>query len=223
MDDKSLMDQLYTLKKPLTSRFRKKYVETLALGILQYCYKEKYDGFEVHDAPDISDGNKLIGIEVTEAVSGEQAQIEGEFVKYRLESRTEEKERRKRIIEENGASVNQLGLTYPVKNGDDEKQIFQNAIRKKMEKLEAYRTQGYQKVGLFVFYDEPPIPVKLEELKDYFDEAMNGYNDKYDIIYFVHSFGLIEYDVLTDEVQVIPIERSIYNKLRYDARVKIGI
>ncbi len=223
MDDKSLMDQLYTLKKPLTSRFRKKYVETLALGILQYCYKEKYDGFEVHDAPDISDGNKLIGIEVTEAVSDEQAQIEGEFVKYRLESRTEEKERRKRIIEENGASVNQLGLTYPVKNGDDEKQIFQNAIRKKMEKLESYRTQGYQKVGLFVFYDEPPIPVKLEELKDYFDEAMNGYNDKYDIIYFVHSFGLIEYDVLTDEVQVIPIERSIYNKLRYDARVKIGI
>lgn len=223
MDDKSLMDLLYTLKKPLTSRFRKKYVETLALGILQYCYKEKYDGFEVHDAPDISDGNKLIGIEVTEAVSDEQAQIEGEFVKYRLESRTEEKERRKRIIEENGASVNQLGLTYPVKNGDDEKQIFQNAIRKKMEKLEAYRTQGYQKVGLFVFYDEPPIPVKLEELKDYFDEAMNGYNDKYDIIYFVHSFGLIEYDVLTDEVQVIPIERSIYNKLRYDARVKIGI
>lgn len=223
MDDKSLMDLLYTLKKPLTSRFRKKYVETLALGILQYCYKEKYDGFEVHDAPDISDGNKLIGIEVTEAVSDEQAQIQGEFVKYRLESRTEEKERRKRIIEENGASVNQLGLTYPVKNGDDEKQIFQNAIRKKMEKLEAYRTQGYQKVGLFVFYDEPPIPVKLEELKDYFDEAMNGYNDKYDIIYFVHSFGLIEYDVLTDEVQVIPIERSIYNKLRYDARVKIGI
>lgn len=223
MDDKSLMDLLYTLKKPLTSRFRKKYVETLALGILQYCYKEKYDGFEVHDAPDISDGNKLIGIEVTEAVSDEQAQIEGEFVKYRLESRTEEKERRKRIIEENGASVNQLGLTYPVKNGDDEKQIFQNAIRKKMEKLEAYRTQGYQKVGLFVFYDEPPIPVKLEDLKDYFDEVMNGYNDKYDIIYFVHSFGLIEYDVLTGEIQVIPIEESIYNKLRYDARVKIEV
>ncbi|GEM_PF-1264893 len=223
MDNKGLIRELFPFEKPLTSRFRKKYVETLALGILQYCYKEKYDGFEVHDAPDISDGNKLIGIEVTEAVSDEQAQIQGEFVKYRLESRTEEKERRKRIIEENGASVNQLGLTYPVKNGDDEKQIFQNAIRKKMEKLESYRIQGYQKVGLYVFYDEPPIPVKLEELKDYFDEAMNGYNDKYDIIYFVHSFGLIEYDVLTDEVQVIPIERSIYNKLRYDARVKIGI
>lgn len=173
MSNKELIGELFPFEKPLTSRFRKKYVETLALGILQYCYKEKYDGFEVHDAPDISDGNKLIGIEVTEAISDEQAQIQGEFVKYRLESKSEEKGRRKRVIENNGASVNKLGLTYPVKNGDDEKQIFQNAIRKKMEKLESYRTQGYQKVGLLVFYDEPPIPVKLEELKDYFDEAMD--------------------------------------------------
>ena len=90
-----------------------------------------------------------------------------------MEGRSEQRERRKRIIENNGASVNELGLTYPVKNGDDEKQIFQNAIRKKMEKLESYRTQGYQKVGLFVFYDEPPIPVKLEELKDYFDDLFS--------------------------------------------------
>ncbi len=173
MDNKELIEELFPAVRPLTSRFRKKYVETLALGILKYCYKEKYAGYEVHDAPDISDGNKLVGIEVTEAVSDEQAQIQGEFVKYRLESRPKKKERRKRIIENNRASVNELGLTYPVKNGDDEKQIFQNAIRKKMEKLESYRTQGYQKVGLFVFYDEPPIPVKLEELKDYFDDLFS--------------------------------------------------
>lgn len=223
MDNKGLITELFPFEKPLTSRFRKRYVETLALGILQYCYKDKYAGFEIHDAPDISDGNKLIGIEVTEAVSDEQAQIQGEFVKYRLEDKAEQRERRKRIIENNGASVNEFGLTYPVKNGDDEKQIFQNAVKKKMEKLKLYRNQGYQKVGLLVFYDEPPIPVKLEDLKYYFDEVMDGYKDKYDIIYFVHSFGLIEYDVLTDEVQVIPIERSIYNRLKYDARVKIGV
>lgn len=223
MDNKGLITELFPFEKPLTSRFRKRYVETLALGILQYCYKDKYAGFEIHDAPDISDGNKIIGIEVTEAVSDEQAQIQGEFVKYRLEDEAEQRERRKRIIENNGASVNEFGLTYPVKNGDDEKQIFQNAVKKKMEKLKLYRNQGYQKVGLLVFYDEPPIPVKLEDLKYYFDEVMDGYRDKYDIIYFVHSFGLIEYDVLTDEVQVISIERSIYNRLKYDARVKIGV
>lgn len=110
-----------------------------------------------------------LGIEVTEAVTKEEAQIEGEFVKYRLESSLEEKERRKQLIENNGAKVDELGLTYPVKNSDSEKLIFQDAVRKKMEKLASYRRQGFEKVGLFVFYDEPPIPVRLEELKNYFD------------------------------------------------------
>ena len=54
-----------------------------------------YNRFDVYDTPDIRDEKKLVGIEVTEAVTKEEAQIEGEFVKYRLESRVEEKERRK--------------------------------------------------------------------------------------------------------------------------------
>lgn len=41
--------------KPLTSRLGKKYVEYLALSILQYCYDGMYDEFEVSDAPDIRD------------------------------------------------------------------------------------------------------------------------------------------------------------------------
>ncbi|MCM1048257.1 MAG: hypothetical protein NC433_07520 [Clostridiales bacterium] len=87
-------------------------MELLALGILQYCYNGKYDGFEVHDVPDI-------------------------------------------------------------------------------------------------------------DLKSYFAEVMNEYSDKYDIIYFAHSFGLIEYDVTANDIQVKHIERSAYNRLRYNARLKI--
>lgn len=166
MNSEDLINELFPFKKPLTSRYRKKYVEFLALGILQYCYGDTYVGFNVYDAPDIRDENKVVGIEVTEAVTKEEAQIEGEFVKYRLESRLEEKERRKQIIENNGGKVSELGLTYPVKDGDSEKLVFQDAIRKKMKKLASYRQQGFEKIGLFVFYDEPPIPIHLEELKN---------------------------------------------------------
>ena len=213
--------ELFPFEKPLTSRFRKNYVEYLALNILQYCYKGTYDGFEVQDAPDICDENKLVGIEVTEAVTGEQAQIEGEFVKYRLESKLEEKERRKQIIENNGAKLDELGLTYPVKDGDDEKIIFQNAIKKKMEKLVEYRKHGFKKIGLFVFYDEPPIPISLETLKNYFDEVLNEYDDKYDIIYFGYSCGLIEYNILENVIQARRIDRIDYDKLQYETRLKI--
>lgn len=86
MNSEDLINDLFPFKKPLTSRLQKKYVEFLALGILQYCYGDTYVGFDVHDVPDISDENRLVGIEVTEAVTREEAQIEGEFVKYHLKS-----------------------------------------------------------------------------------------------------------------------------------------
>lgn len=221
MNSEDLLTELFPFKKPLTSRYRKKYVEFLALGILQYCYGDTYVRFNVYDAPDIRDENKVIGIEVTEAVTKEEAQIEGEFAKYRIESSLEEKERRKQIIENNGAKVNELGLTYPVKDGDSEKLIFQDAVRKKMKKLASYRQQGFEKVGLFVFYDEPPIPIHLEELKNCFDEVLNEYRDKYDVIYFGYSCGLIEYDILLNSIQVQPIESNAYNRLQYEARLKV--
>ncbi len=217
MNSEDMINELFPFKKPLTSRYRKKYVEFLALGILQYCYGDTYVRFNVYDAPDIRDENKVIGIEVTEAVTKEEAQIEGEFAKYRIESSLEEKERRKQIIENNGAKVNELGLTYPVKDGDSEKLIFQDAVRKKMKKLASYRQQGFEKVGLFVFYDEPPIPI----LKNCFDEVLNEYRDKYDVIYFGYSCGLIEYDILLNSIQVQPIESNAYNRLQYEARLKV--
>lgn len=220
MDNQDIK-KLFPFEKPLTSRFRKNYVEYLALSILQYCYEGTYDGFEVQDAPDICDENKSVGIEVTEAVASKQAQIEGEFVKYRLESKLDEKERRKQIIENNGAKLDEMGLTYPVIDGDDEKQIFQNAIKKKMGKLAEYRKQGFEEIGLFVFYDEPPIPISLEALKSCFDEILNEYDDKYDMIYFGYSCGLIEYNILENVIQVRHIDRIDYNKLQYETRLKV--
>ena len=91
MDEEELTKELFPFKKPLTSRYRKKYVEFLAVGILQYCYDGTYEGYDVYDAPDIRDKTKTVGIEVTEAITIEQAQIESEFVKYRLENNEEKK------------------------------------------------------------------------------------------------------------------------------------
>ena len=74
---------------------------------------------------------------------------------------------------------------------------------------------------LFVFYDEPPIPIHLEVLKNCFDEVLNEYRDKYDVIYFGYSCGLIGYDIWLNSIQILPIERNIYNKSQYEARIKV--
>lgn len=52
MNSEDLINELFPFKKPLTSRYRKKYVEFLALGILQYCCGDTYVGFNVYDASD---------------------------------------------------------------------------------------------------------------------------------------------------------------------------
>lgn len=100
---------------------------------------------------------------------------------------------------------------------------FQNAIRKKMEKLSLYRCRGFKTLGLFIFYDEPPIPIKIELLKECFDQVLNEYNDKYDFLYFGYSCGLVYYDIVNSDIQVKIIDRSDYDKLMYAARIKTDI
>lgn len=117
----------------------------------------------------------------------------------------------------------QLQLSYPVKNSESEIVTFQNAIRKKMEKLSLYRSRGFKTLGLFIFYDEPPIPIKIELLKECFDQVLNEYNDKYDFLYFGYSCGLVYYDIVNSDIQVKIIDRSDYDKLMYAARVKTDI
>ena len=55
MYDGDYIERLFLFEKPLTSRFRKKYVEFLALEILQYCYGDFYKKFNVYDSPDLCD------------------------------------------------------------------------------------------------------------------------------------------------------------------------
>ena len=200
MYDGDYIERLLLFEKPLTSRFRKKYVEFLALEILQYCYGDFYKKFNVYDSPDLCDKERVVGIEVTEAVTIEEAQIKSEFVKYRLENDNSKKERRRQIIENNGGRVEKFGLSYPVKNSKSEIVTFQNAIRKKMEKLSLYRCRGFKTLGLFIFY-----------------------NDKYDFLYFGYSCGLVYYDIVNSDIQVKIIDRSDYDKLMYAARIKTDI
>ena len=46
INSEDLLKEMFPFKKPLTSRYRKKYVEVLALSVLQYCYGDIYAGFD---------------------------------------------------------------------------------------------------------------------------------------------------------------------------------
>lgn len=221
MNSKEYLEEMFPFDKPLTSRQRKDYVEYLALEILNHCFNNEYRDYFVADKPDIQNKDMSVGIEVTEAISKKDAQIEGEFVKFRLKRDEKSKERSKAIIKDNGGRLEELCLSYPVKNSKIEKEIFQNAIKNKMDKLTSYKEKGFKKMGLFLYYGEPPIPFKLDDIKSWFDEVLLQYEDKYDWLFFSYHYGIIYYDIEANDMQVIKIEREKYDKLQYNARIYV--
>lgn len=221
MNSKEYIEKMFPFDKPLTSRQRKDFVEYLSLEILKYCFNDTYRDFFVVDKPDIQNMDRLVGIEVTEAISREEAQIDGEFVKYRMKDEEKSRERSKAIIEANGGRLDELSLSYPVKNADMEKIVFQNAIRNKMGKLKSYREKGFEKVGLLIYYDEPPIPFKLDDIKSWIDDVLKHYNDKYDWLFLSYPCGIVRYDIRANDIQITVIGREKYNILQYNARVSV--
>ena len=107
--------------------------------------------------------DKAIGIEITEAIAPQTAQIDGEHAKWRFGKQTvHDKQECKRLIEKYGGTVDTIGISYPVVNSDMEWKIFEKALRKKIIILQTYKAKGFAKKGLFIFFNELPIPFDLE-------------------------------------------------------------
>ena len=77
------------------------------IGDWQEAYMERL----VKEYMDLCDKERIVGIEVTEAVTIEEAKIESEFVKYPLENDNSKKERKRQIIENNGGRIEKFGLS----------------------------------------------------------------------------------------------------------------
>ena len=106
-------------------------------------------------------------------------------------------------------------------DNDLEKLIIQNILQKKMKKLIGYKKNGFEEIRLFIFLNDIPTLAGLEIFKNYLDEVLKEYNEKYDIIYFGYLCGLIEYDVKKDNIQAKDIKIEDYDRLQYEAKSKV--
>ena len=126
------MFDLTAFAKPLNSKLHSKYIEQLSFLLLKHIFPQITSEFFLNDAPDLQAKDRSVGIEITEAVAPEIAQIDGEYAKLRFGKKPEhEKEKCKRLIEKNGGEVDSIGLSYPVTNSKDEWNLFSNALKKR--------------------------------------------------------------------------------------------
>lgn len=89
--------------------------------MLKYILPEFSSKFIWLDSPDLQTEDKAIGIEITEAITPQTAQIDGEHAKWRFGKQTvHDKQEYKRLIEKKGGTVDTIGISYPVVNSDME-------------------------------------------------------------------------------------------------------
>ena len=213
------MFDITAFAKPLESKLHSRYIEQLAFLLLKHIFPEISSAFILSDAPDLQDKDKTVGIEITEAVAPKIAQIDGEYAKLRFGKNSEyEKEKCKRLIEKNGGEVDGIGLSYPVTNSKEEWGIFSNALRKKIKLLPSYKQKGFKKMGLFIFFDEPPIPFNPEVAMKQFAEVQKGSIDRYDFLFFGYRNGVIGYDFGSMSYEIYPINQDKFDEMSKSAR-----
>lgn len=203
----------------LDSKLHSKYIEQLVFMILKHIFSDKFSDFVLSDKPDIQSTDKSVGIEITEAIAPRIAQIDGEYAKLRFGKNSEyEKNKCKQLIEKNGGKVDELELSYPVTNSKEELDIFVNALRKKIKLLPSYRENGFKNMGLFIFFDEPPIPFKQEVLMKRFAEIKTDNMDQYDFLFFGYHYGVIYYDFSDMNYKNYRINEDEFDTMSQSAR-----
>lgn len=213
------MFDITAFKSPLDSHLHKRYIEQLGYMLLEHIFPEFASTLMLQDSPDLQTKDKSIGIEITEAVAPEIAQIDGEYAKLRFGKKTEhEIEKCKRLIEKNGGEVDSIGLSYPVTNSKDEWSIFSNALKKKVKLLPSYRRKGFKKMGLFILFNELPIPFDPSVAMERFAEIQKDSIDQYDFLLFGYRNGVISYDFSNMSYELYTIDQDTFDNLSLCAR-----
>ena len=208
--------QWYDFDGPLKPKDMKLFDEYFALAILRYCFPEKYNSYAKIDSPDLQSNDRRCGVEVTLATSESLASIEGDHVKYRQTNDLEKKNKLRSKIENAGARVDSIGLSYPVETGQQDKEKIKKVIQKKLRKLDLYRKNGFEELELFIRFSGMPAILDKESYIELFSAA-KGFNT----VYFTAYSCLMFYKHSENKLESRPIPREDYSALQAIARLTV--
>ena len=215
------MNEQLFFTTPLNSELHKYYYEFRACKLFEYCYPERVK-LICSDKPDLQAVDKILGIEVAEAILTQDAIVSGEFTKYEF-GKKNEKDRKRCIqkIQKSGGKVNELYLSFPSHTLNDELENYKDIISKKMRKLPQYRLQGYSRMGLFIVCSSIPIPFRIETLRDLFTTAQQAGTDKFDYIWLGYPCAVLFYEESTKQIIIHKVDPQTYDEIAINARLEV--
>ena len=212
----------FYFSKPLKKELHKKYNEHVAFSVLKKLWPAFFEDFILSDRPDLQQINKAVGIEITEAIQQGTAQINGEFSKMIYGKKSErERLKCKQLIERNRGKVDDISVSYPSVTLKDEIKLFQDALINKMNLLSSYREAGFEKVGLFILYNDIPIPFDSSQSINWFTDVQNEYTDRFDFLFFCYHCGIIYYDFSEMSYNVYSIGSDVFDKICLSSRMEV--
>lgn len=208
----------FKYKTPLKSNLHGRYIEHLSLLMLRRSF-DGYSDFDVSDKPDLVSVDGKCGIEVTEAIVPEIAHIKGEFTKLKF-GKKDDNEKNKCIdkIKLSGGKIDDLGVSFPAVNSNDEWNAILNVLSKKLKLLPTYKSKGFVKMGLFIMFNEPPIPFNVSDSLLKLSDFQKDFEEKYDCLFLGYHYGVICYDFKAMSCTVNVIEEKHFQEMSVSAR-----
>ena len=181
---------------PIKSGILKHSQEYRVLATLRYLYPSKFDTMITGESPDLQDCAGGIGIEVTAAVKEDDMRASRAFSEL-YQGNPKDTKKRKKTIESSGYSFVPLDEKVAIATlgtADGEKYFFQESIRRKIKKLQQYRT-NYKRIGLAILLPEAPTSYAESHISEWISEFSVQSADLFDFVYVISHRFCIYYDV----------------------------
>ena len=200
------------LKKELWSDME----EQMAQLLLTY-YNEKYGSLKCIDRPDLQNPDKSLGIEVANMKTETECYVEGNIATYLNPLiNNEKREKARKTLNRAGISTEYEGVITTTMCYRDRVDGIISTYNKKLIKLPEYKEKGFNKIGLFLFCEKPPINPFSENIISILKETFKKHD--FDIIFINTANHLIVLNEKKNLVDEITINKNDYTALFCKAR-----
>ena len=171
--------------------------EYRVLATLRYFFPPLFKNMVLGEKPDLQDKANSVGIEVTIATKQEDLQTSRLFSELSLTNPIKDPNKIKEHITSLGYAVSDFcGCNRTSKSGgitSSEERIFKDSIRRKVEKVQDYRSL-FPEIGLAILLTEIPANEVEDSLICWLKQVVNEIGHSFDFFFVISERFCIYYD-----------------------------
>lgn len=95
---------------------------------------------------------------------------------------------------------------------------MEEVLIKKLNKIASYSKKGFEKLGLIIVFDAPPMPTTAIKWVEVVKKVQSVSPEKFDIIFFLYSSAISYCKCDTYKVDYITLEEQVRDELSKYAR-----